>query len=94
MLESKPEKKAIALGYEEDKNEAPQILAKGSGEVAEEIIAIGKENKIMIREDEALLNSLEKLEVGEQIPAQLYQIVAELLAYVYKVEKKYQRMIV
>lgn len=82
-------KGAIAIGYDEKLDEAPKVLAKGFGKIGEEIIAIGKEHEIMIREDELLFESLSRLEVSENVPPKLYQVIAELLAYVYKVEKKY-----
>lgn len=82
-------KGAIAIGYDEKLDEAPKVLAKGFGIVGEEIIAVGKEHEIMIREDELLFESLSRLEVSENVPPKLYQVIAELLAYVYKVEKKY-----
>ncbi len=93
MLQSEKEirKGAIALGYDQSKNGAPKVIAKGYGELAERIISIAKENKILIKDDPLLFESLKKLETGEEIPAKLYQVIAELLAFVYKVNKKYQR---
>jgi Uncharacterized homolog of the cytoplasmic domain of flagellar protein FhlB len=87
-------KGAVAVGYDEKKDQAPKILAKGFGKIGEKIIEIGKEHDVMIREDALLFESLSRLEIGENIPVKLYQVVAELLAYVYKVEKKYKRKIV
>lgn len=87
-------KGAVAIGFIEELDDAPKVLAKGYGKIGEEIIAIGKENDIMIREDELLMESLSRLEIGEKVPPKLYQVIAELLAYVYKVENKYRRMIV
>lgn len=87
-------KGAIALGYIAEKDAAPKVLAKGFGEAAERVIEIAEENKIMIREDVLLFDSLQKLEVGDEIPARLYQVVAELLAFVYKVNSKKKKSIV
>lgn len=87
-------KGAIALGYNAEKDPAPKVLAKGFGEVAERVIEIARENKILVREDVLLFDSLYKLEVGEEIPARLYQVVAELLAYVYKVNSQKKKNIV
>jgi len=85
---------AVALGYTDYKDEAPTVLAKGFGYISDEIIAKGKENNIMIREDELLMQSLSRLEIGENIPPKLYQVIAELLAYVYKAEQKYRRVVI
>lgn len=78
---------AIALGYNE-KEPAPKVLAKGFGRVADEIINIGDESGVVIKEDEQLFNSLRKLNVGEEIPPKLYLTVAEILAFVYRINKK------
>jgi flagellar biosynthesis protein len=78
---------AIALGYNE-KEPAPKVLAKGFGSVADEIINIGDESGVLIKEDEQLFNSLRKLNVGEEIPPKLYLTVAEILAFVYRINKK------
>lgn len=85
---SKYRKGAVALGYDSTKDTAPRVIAKGQGELAERIVDIAKENRIMIQEDPVLFDSLYRLETGEEIPAKLYQVVAELLAYVYKINNK------
>ncbi|MGE5682176.1 MAG: EscU/YscU/HrcU family type III secretion system export apparatus switch protein [Bacillota bacterium] len=85
---------AIALGYDVQSDSAPKVLAKGSGELANRIIQIAKESKIIIQEDPLLYESLRKLEVGDQIPVKLYQVVAELLAYVYRVNRKKKKGII
>lgn len=87
-------KGAVALGYNTQKDFAPKVLAKGVDSVARQIIDIAIENKILVREDPLLFDSLYKLEAGEEIPAKLYQVVAELLAYVYKINKKKKKSIV
>lgn len=93
MSQSKPEnrKGAIALGYDLNKNEAPKIIAKGFGEIAAKIIKVAQENNIVIHNDQLLFNSLYRLEVGEEIPVKMYQVIAELLAYVYKINNQYKR---
>ena len=85
---SKPEKikGAIALGYDLEKSSAPGILAKGKGELAERIIKSGEENKVYIKEDAELFDSLYPLAVGDEIPVKVYRAVAEILAFVYKLE--------
>jgi len=86
-------KGAIAIGYDGQRDEAPRVLAKGFGKIAEEIVEIGKENDVMIREDELLFESLARLDVSENVPPKLYQVIAELLAYVYKVEQKFNGIV-
>lgn len=87
----KQRKSAVALGYDMQKDSAPKVIAKGQGELAERIIAIAKENKIVVHQDPLLLESLYRIEVGEEIPAKLYQTVAEVLAFVYRLNRKLKR---
>lgn len=88
---SKYVKGAVALGYNTSEDGAPKVIAKGQGFLAEKIVEVAKENRIMVEEDPLLFDSLYRLEVGDEIPAKLYQVIAELLAYVYKINgKKFQ----
>lgn len=84
---NKKGKKAIALKYLKD-DTAPIITAKGKGYVAENIIKKGKEEKIEIYEDKELLNDLMKIEIGQEIPPELYDVVAQIITYVYYLDKK------
>ncbi len=77
--------KAAALKYEKFKNNAPKIVAKGKGYIAEKIIEIAKENNIPIKEDPDLIEMLYKLDIYEEIPEELYKVVAEIFAYIYKI---------
>lgn len=79
---------AAALGYEAHKDPAPRLLAAGQGAMAERIIAIARENGVAIREDPQLVAALCELEVGSLIPPQLYALVAEILAYVYRLQNR------
>jgi flagellar biosynthesis protein len=65
---------------------APRLVAKGRGIVAERLIAMGRENKIPIVENELLVEVLDKLNLNQDIPAELYQVVAEILVTIYKAE--------
>ena len=76
--------KAAALAY--DQVGVPKVVAKGSGEVARKIIEQAMEYGIPIQKDEILVENLMKVEYGEEIPPQLYQVVAELLAFVYRLD--------
>jgi flagellar biosynthesis protein len=82
-----PSKKAVALGYNPSRNDAPQLLAKGSNSVAEKIIDIAKKKNIPIYRSETLVNSLYLEKTGDEIPMKLYDAVAVILAYTYRLGK-------
>lgn len=81
-------KKAIALGYEAGTDFAPRVKAKGKGYVAEEIINRAKQADIPLQEDPSLVEMLSQLEVNEKIPENLYEVVAEVFAFVYKIDQE------
>ena len=91
MIKNKPYKvkSAISLEYQKEINSAPKITAKGEGWVAEKIIEIAQERNIPIRKDKDLLNLLSEIDVGREVPESLYKVVAELLAWVYQLNKNY-----
>ena len=76
-------KKAIALKYQPKSDNAPKVTAKGKGKVAEKIIEIAREHNIYIHNDSNLVETLSHLDLNEEIPSDVYIIVAELLAFVY-----------
>jgi flagellar biosynthesis protein len=78
---------AIAMRYDVDKDRAPLVLASGRGPVADEILRIAEENKIPLYEDRELASLLAKLELDTEIPPELYVLVAEVLFFVYKLDK-------
>lgn len=80
-------KQAVALAYNQQEHTAPVVVAKGKGQVAEQVIAIAKANGIPIQEDPSLVQLLSELEINEAIPEQLYKVVAELFAFVYQLER-------
>jgi flagellar biosynthesis protein len=80
-----PDQAAVALAYREGQS-APQIVAKGNGLVAEAIIARAREAGIYVHESKELVNLLMRVDLDQHIPAQLYVAVAELLAWLYRVE--------
>ena len=81
---------AVALKYDSSSMGAPQLLAKGSGKIAEKIKELAAKYDIPILENRDLARSLYSLvEIGEEIPPALYQAVAEVLAYIYKLKGKY-----
>ena len=73
---------AIALRYDMDEYIAPKIVGKGKGEVAKKIIEKAKENNIPVYQDEKLANQLSNLEIDTLIPEELYEAVAQILAFI------------
>jgi len=63
---------------------APRLVAKGEGLLAERILALAREHGVPIEKDSALLEALYRLDINEEIPEELYQVVAELLAFIYR----------
>lgn len=82
------EKKAVALQYEPDVDVAPKVIAKGKGYVAANIIEAAQKNSIPVYQNKSLVNLLMALDIDKEIPAELYTTVAEVLAYVYRLDKK------
>ncbi|NWF53071.1 MAG: flagellar biosynthesis protein FlhB [Nitrospirae bacterium] len=76
---------AVALRYKSKEMEAPKVIAKGAGYIAEKIILIAREHGIPIVEDKPLARALYKLKIDSFIPEELYRAVAKILAYIYKV---------
>jgi len=85
------EKTAVALSYN-PADAAPKVIASGKGFVAERIIQRAMETDIPIHKDEQLAHSLSKLEIGEMIPPQLYDVVAEVLVFVDKMDRIRQKV--
>lgn len=81
-------KKAVALKYEPERSSAPVVVAKGQGVIAEEILRKAQENGIPVQEDASLVEVLSKLDLDQEIPPELYQLVAEILSFVYRSDKK------
>lgn len=79
---------AIALGYDAESDIAPRVLATGRGAVAERILEIARQNNIPIQQDPVLTAALATLDVDELVPPELYTVLAELFAYIYKVRQR------
>ena len=80
---------AVAIKYDKEKYDAPVVLAKGADYLAEKIKETARQNKIEIVENKPLARMLyHNVDIGEQIPPELYQMVAEVLAYVYGLQGK------
>lgn len=84
----KPIKKAVALTYDKQKDDAPKVTAKGKGPVAEKIIEIARQHDIPVKDDPDLIEILSTLDIDEEIPPEIYVAVAELLAFVYSMNSK------
>jgi flagellar biosynthesis protein len=81
------DKTAVALAYEPGEDAAPRILATGKGQVADRIIATAQENQVPLYQDNKLANTLSKMEIGDAIPPELYEVVAEILVFVDGIDK-------
>ena len=81
-------KKAAALRYDTQKENAPRVIAKGEGQIAENIIKIAKENELPIKKDEDLIELLSNIEIDKEVPEELYKAVAEVFSFVYRVTNK------
>ncbi|MFN2450389.1 MAG: EscU/YscU/HrcU family type III secretion system export apparatus switch protein [Candidatus Baltobacteraceae bacterium] len=84
----RPRPAAAALKYDPVGHEAPQVVAAGRGFTAEEIVRLAKEHNIPLLEDAELVEALSRLEMSESIPRELYAVVAEVLAYVFRVDQE------
>ena len=79
-------KQAIALEYDPS-DEAPRVIASGKGALAERIIEKAKEADVPIHRDDKLADTLSRLEIGDMIPPELYEVVAEILIFVDSMDK-------
>ena len=84
----KKKSKAVALKYEKDKDAAPRIVAKGRGFVAQKIIETARAHRVPLHEDQNLIEVLEALDLESEIPQELYRAVAEVLAFIYRLNGK------
>ncbi|MDR4517454.1 MAG: EscU/YscU/HrcU family type III secretion system export apparatus switch protein [Nitrosomonas sp.] len=86
MTENEANLKAVALAYREGQA-APKVIAKGRGLIAQEIIKLAKESGIYVHESTELVALLMQIDLDDRIPPQLYVAVAELLAWLYRLEQ-------
>lgn len=89
-MKQKKTEKAIALVYDKKSADAPEVVASGRGKIAEKIIEKAREAGIYIKEDPDLLELLANVPVGHEIPEDLYRAVAEVLAFVYRINGQYK----
>lgn len=81
-------RKSAALKYGHGTDSAPRLVAKGRGKVADKIIELAKANGIPIQEDRELVEFLSFLDLYQEIPQELYKAVAEILAFIYSLNRK------
>ncbi len=82
--------KAVALKYKAYEDLAPKVIAKGKGEIAKKIIEKAKKYDIPLFQNEEMANMLLNVDVGEEIPAKIYESVVEVFIWLYKLEEKAQ----
>lgn len=86
------QKQAIALEYNPE-DQAPRVIAFGRGVVAERIIEKAEEAKVPVHKDDKLADTLSKLEIGDMIPPELYEVVAEILVFVDQMDRIRSKMV-
>ncbi|MDE7225192.1 MAG: EscU/YscU/HrcU family type III secretion system export apparatus switch protein [Acetatifactor sp.] len=86
MAEKNKPKQAIALEYNPE-DDAPKVIASGRGQLAERIIERAQESDVPIHRDDKLADTLSRLEIGDMIPPELYEVVAEILIFVDTMDK-------
>lgn len=80
--------KAVALKYDRKKTHAPRVIAKGRGEIAKKIIEVAQAHDVPLYEEKNLIQILEALDLETEIPPELYRAVAEVLAFIYRLNGK------
>ncbi|MEG7334148.1 FlhB-like flagellar biosynthesis protein [Bacillus sp. 0102A] len=87
MKEQMPVRKAMALHYDERNDKAPKVVATGKGHIADNIIKEAKNAGVPIQEDRTLVELMRHLTVDDQIPEALYETVAEIFSFVYRLDE-------
>jgi flagellar biosynthesis protein len=88
MQRKDTKKHAAALQYDMERDVAPRVVAKGKGLIAERIVEMAKEYGVPLYEDPTLVEMLVKLDLGDAVPYELYQVVAEILSFIYRMERR------
>ena len=83
-----PLKLAVALQYDGEQD-APVVIAAGRGDIAAKLIAAAEQEQVPVYEDPALAQTLVSLPLGTEIPPELYQAVAQIIVFVWQLDKKY-----
>lgn len=90
MTEPKKQKRrhAVALRYDAQKDAAPRVVAKGAGLLADKIIEVAREHGVHLHEDPQMVAVLAKVQLDSPIPEELYQAIAQVLAFVYRLDRR------
>jgi flagellar biosynthesis protein len=80
---------AAVIKYEEGTGKTPTVVAQGTGQVAQQIMSLAKKNNIHLQEDSSLVANLLDMDLGDNIPPQLYSVMAEILILIEEMEKSY-----
>lgn len=86
MSTDKPYETAVALRYDQQRADAPQVVASGRGAVAARIVEAGRAGGVPVLADPDLMELLARVPIGTEIPPELYQAVAAILAFVYRID--------
>ena len=81
-------RRAVALQYQPEKNQAPIVSATGKGWLAEQIITLARENKVPVVEDANLAGVLSSLSLGEEVPQELYEAIAAIYAFIMEADRR------
>lgn len=81
-------KRAVAMAYNPDEGGAPRVVAKGSGITAEAIVSLANEHGVYVHQSPELVNLLMQVDLDSEIPPELYQAVAEILAWLYSLDRE------
>lgn len=81
-------RQAVALRYKPGEDSAPKVAAKGKGYLAEKILEMARAHKVPIREDKNLIQILSRLELEQEIPPEVYRVVAEILSFIYRLSQR------
>ncbi len=87
MAEKPQPKRAVALRYDAKRDTAPRVVAKGKGRLAEQILQLAKKNDVPVRQDANLVQVLSRLNLDQEIPPEVYQAVAAILAFLYRINR-------
>lgn len=85
-------KAAVALSYNPTNSDVPKVIAKGKGQVAEKILEQAEIHNIPVQQDPNLVQLLGQLDLNQSIPEELYQAVAEVFAFIYKLDQFHEKL--
>jgi len=87
MADKPRQRRAVALRYEPGGDAAPKVVAKGKGPVADQIVALARKHAVPVRHDPTLVSVLSRLKIDQEIPPEVYQAVAAILAFLHKMNR-------